>query len=267
MLLEESCMNDKEVLKIENLFVHFGTGSKKEAVNGVSLTVQKGKITALIGESGCGKTTVALAVMGLLGKQDEVKWSKLEICQNMIQNISFRKWQFIRGNKVSMIFQDPLDSLDPLFTVGNQIIEGIRSHQKVSKKQAYNLAVKQLKNLQFEDAERIMKCYPFELSGGMCQRVMIAIAILARPGLLIADEPTTALDVTVQAEILKQIYQMSRNYNMGVLFITHDLGVVAEIADNVYIMHNGKIIEDGNVEKIFNHPVQNYTKALLESIL
>lgn len=267
MCLEKSYMNKSEVLKIKNLRVNFGKKKKQEVVNGIDLTVRSGKITALVGESGCGKTTASLAVMGLLDKNADVIWDDFVLDNESIESMKYKKWKQLRGKKVSMIFQDAVNSLDPVFRLENQIIEGILAHKKISKKKAYEIAIEQLKLLQFENPEKIMKSYPFELSGGMCQRVMIAIAVLMQPKLLIADEPTTALDVTIQAEILKQIYSLSHNSDMGVLFITHDLGVVAEIADYVYIMKNGEIIEKGTTEKIFNAPTNNYTKTLLEAMI
>ncbi|WP_324823973.1 ABC transporter ATP-binding protein [Sinanaerobacter sp. ZZT-01] len=257
-------MDKEAVLRLKNLEVSL---NEQKIVQGLDLSVHSGRITALVGESGCGKTTASLAVMGLLSKKAKINWDIFELDGEPLKTVDKKKWNRIRGNQISMIFQDSLDSLDPVFKLENQIIEGILAHKNISKKEAYRIGMEQLQLLQFDNPEAIMKSYPSELSGGMCQRVMIAIAVLMQPKLLIADEPTTALDVTLQAEILKQIYHLSRNSDMGVLFITHDLGVVAEIADDVYIMKNGKIIEAGTTKKIFERPENAYTKMLLKAMV
>lgn len=259
---------NKEGIQVQDLKVDFKLHDKIiHAVKNVNLCVKKGNITALVGESGSGKSVTSLAIMGLLSSNAMKTEGKIVIDGMDITSLNKKKRQEVNGSKVGMIFQDPVDSLNPLYTVGNQMTEGIIRHLKISKKEAKNKAMEYLKAVNLQNSEYLMKKYPFELSGGMCQRVMIAIAISLEPDYLIADEPTTALDVTVQKQILAEIYRLSREKSMGVLFITHDLGVVAEIADEVYIMQQGEIIESGNVYDIFHHPVCDYTKTLLNAIL
>ncbi len=259
---------NKEGLWVRGLKVDFKipTGVV-HAVKGVDLSVKKGRITALVGESGSGKSVTSLAMMGLL--PSNVLQAEGQVWADGEELLSLKKKERLKKNgaKMGMIFQDPVDSLNPLYSVGNQMIEGIRQHQKISKEQAREKAIAQLKAVNLSNPEYLMKKYPFELSGGMCQRVMIAIAMSLEPDYLIADEPTTALDVTVQRQILTEVYRMSKEKNVGVLFITHDLGVVAEIADEVYIMQDGKMVESGDVFQIFEHPACEYTKILLNSIL
>lgn len=245
--------------KIEDGVVH--------ALKGVDLSVKKGKITALVGESGSGKSVTSLAVMGLLASNTLLCEGTITIDGKEVSKLSKKERQSTNGSIVGMIFQDPVDSLNPLYTVGNQMIEGLVHHQKLTKAEAREKAISQLRAVNLQNPEALMKKYPFELSGGMCQRVMIALTMSLEPQYLIADEPTTALDVTVQKQILSEIYRMSREKNVGVLFITHDLGVVAEIADEVFIMQHGEVVESGDVYEIFNHPVNAYTKTLLNAIL
>lgn len=256
-----------EVLRIKNLQVDFKLYNEVfHVVRDVNITVKKGKITALVGESGSGKSVTSLAVMDLLDRNACIKSGEIFVAGMDTRKVGKKERRKICTDHIGIIFQDPEDSLDPLYTVGNQLIESVRIHKKTSKKKSYKIAVELLQSMQFSNPEMIMRKYPFELSGGMCQRIMIAIAIIGQPHLLIADEPTTALDVTVQAYILKQIQKMSKDTDMGVLFITHDLGVVAEIANDIFIMKNGVIVESGTVEEIFHNPQQEYTKTLIQAI-
>lgn len=261
------CLRNDQLL-VQDLYVEFQTDEKiVHAVNGVNLQIPKGKITALVGESGSGKSVTSLAVMGLLPDNGKVTRGSIIVDGIDLQELSKKQRNRMNGTKMGMIFQDPSASLDPLFTVGNQMTEGIRAHHRISKKEAWGMAQTYLDAVHLPDTARIMKKYPFELSGGMCQRVMIAATMALQPDYLIADEPTTALDVTVQRQILTEIYRLSRQKGVGVLFITHDLGVVAEIADQVYIMQNGKVVEAAEVVQIFHSPSHPYTKQLLAAIL
>ena len=257
---------ENKTLKIQNLRVDFLTKTGTiQAVKGVNLTVPKGKITALVGESGSGKSVTSLAVLGLLPRNGKIVEGEITAEGMEFGKLSKEQKKRWNGSTVGMIFQDPSASLNPLYTVGNQITEGIRQRQKMKKEEAEKLALSYLKAVKLPNPKQLMKKYPFELSGGMCQRVMIAIAMALKPKYLIADEPTTALDVTVQRQILSEIYRMSREQKMGILFITHDLGVVAEIADQVYIMQVGEIVESAPVDEIFHRPTQPYTKNRLSA--
>ena len=259
---------ENKTLKIQNLRVDFLTKTGTiQAVKGVNLTVPKGKITALVGESGSGKSVTSLAVLGLLPRNGKIVEGEITAEGMEFGKLSKEQKKRWNGSTVGMIFQDPSASLNPLYTVGKKITEGIRQRQKMKKEEAEKLALSYLKAVKLPNPKQLMKKYPFELSGGMCQRVMIAIAMALKPKYLIADEPTTALDVTVQRQILSEIYRMSREQKMGILFITHDLGVVAEIADQVYIMQVGEIVEAAPVDEIFHRPTHPYTKKLLSAIL
>lgn len=259
---------NKKCLQIQNLKVDYKVSTGiVHAVKNVNLEVKPGQISALVGESGSGKSVTSLAVMGLLSSNLESLEGNIWIDGQDILTLDKKKRELLKGKKIGMIFQDPVDSLNPLYTVGNQMIEGIRRHHKVRKEEAKKKAIEYLAAVNLPHPEALMKKYPFELSGGMCQRVMIAIVMSLEPDYLIADEPTTALDVTVQKQILAELYQMSRKKNIGILFITHDLGVVAEIADEVYIMQQGEIVESGNVYRIFENPSSEYTKMLLNAML
>ena len=255
-------------LTVTDLHVEFYTSEGVvRALNGVSLEVQRGKITALVGESGSGKSVTSLAIMDLLPANGKVVKGDIRTGDIHFKDLSPKQRQKLNGTLMGMIFQDPLASLNPLYTVGNQMSEGLLCHYKINRKEAVEKSVSYLEAVDLQNPEQLMKKYPHELSGGMRQRVMIAIAMALHPTFLIADEPTTALDVTVQRQILSEIYQMSKKENVGVLFITHDLGVVAEIADYVYIMQDGEIVEDADVDTVFHHPKHYYTKQLLNAIL
>ena len=257
-----------KLLQVNDLTTEFtGDFGKKISVDHVSFDVAEGETVCIVGESGCGKSVTSLSIMGLLGRGGAVVDGSVLFANKNLLDMDEKQLDTIRGNQMTMIFQDPLTSLNPVFTIGSQITESIRIHMHLSKKEAGERAVTILEKVGMPDARAAMKKYPHMLSGGMRQRVMIAMALCCNPKLLIADEPTTALDVTVQKQILEEIYQLSRKENLGVLFITHDLGVVAEIADDVSIMKDGEIVENGTVEEIFYHPQHSYTKKLLDAVL
>ncbi|SFP98879.1 peptide/nickel transport system ATP-binding protein/oligopeptide transport system ATP-binding protein [Caldicoprobacter faecalis] len=259
---------NEQILRINDLAVHFYMDKRiVPAVDGVSFSVSRGETLGLVGESGCGKSVTALSIMRLLPSpparivRGEI-WFKGE---NLLDktNEEMRK---IRGNDISMIFQEPMTSLNPVFTVGCQISEVIMQHQNVSKKEALERAIEMLRMVKIPLPEKRIKQYPHQLSGGMRQRVMIAMALACNPELLIADEPTTALDVTIEAQILELINELKERFGSSVIMITHDLGVVAEIADKVAVMYSGRILEQADVHSIFNNPKHPYTQGLLETI-
>lgn len=240
-------------------------GQTIRAVEDLNLTARAGQITALVGESGSGKSATSLTVMGLEDRNARIRGGMVYLSGMETLTLPKRQRRLFVSRHAGMIFQEPMDSLNPLFTVGYQLIEAARIHEKLTRRQAYALAVDQLRAVSLQQPEELMKQYPFMLSGGMCQRVMIAIASISRPPLLIADEPTTALDVTVQDQILRLLDDMRRRENMAILLITHDLGVVAELADQVYIMQNGHIVESGEVFHVFEHPNHPYTCQLMDA--
>ena len=255
------------VLLAKDISVQFTTEKGYvQAVKHISIEVHQGKITALIGQSGSGKSATAMAIAGILDSNGTMTSGEIYLQNQDISKLKGKALRAYRGKHLGMVFQEPMESLNPLLKIEEQIYQTLRLTQKLNKKQAKQKAIALLEQVGLPEPEKILKKYPFELSGGMCQRVMIAIAICLNPSLLIADEPTTALDVTVQCQILQQIQYMCKEYNMGVLFITHDLGIVAEIADDVYVMKNGEIVEYNNVFSLFSEPKHPYTKALLKAI-
>ncbi|MDO4647812.1 MAG: ABC transporter ATP-binding protein [Eubacteriales bacterium] len=261
------CLQNSSV-QVKNLSVDFKTShGLVHAVKDVNIQISKGKIHALVGESGSGKSVTSLAIMNLLANNGKVTGGEILLGEKDLLKMSRKERNKYMGNTFGMIFQDPTASLDPLFTVGDLMTEGLIEKGKMTKKEARELAIESLKAVNLANPEYLMSKRPFELSGGMCQRVMIAIVMSMRPEFLIADEPTTALDVTVQKQILEQIYEICHEKNIGILFITHDLGVVAEIADEVSIMQDGVIVESGTVEEIFYHAKHEYTKRLLDAVL
>ena len=256
------------LLEIENLSTFFHTEDNiVKSVRNVDLAIHKGETLALVGESGCGKSVTALSVMRLIptppGRFESGRI--LFKGQNLLQT-SKAEMQNIRGNEISMIFQEPMTSLNPIFTIGNQIMEAIRLHQDKTESQARELALQVLRQVAIPSPESRIDQYPHELSGGMKQRVMIAMAIVCRPALLIADEPTTALDVTIQAQILDLLDQLRKETQMAILLITHNLGIVAQYADQVAVMYSGKVVESAPVEELFSSPVHPYTRGLLNSL-
>ena len=257
-----------ELLSIKNLQTHFFTHEGTvRAVNGVNLTVAKGETLGVVGESGCGKSVTALSIMRLIPDPPGriVGGEILFEGQNLFE-LSEREMRDIRGRKISMIFQEPMTSLDPVFTIGHEIIETLQLHQGLRSEKARESAVEALRTVGMPDAEKRASNYPHELSGGMRQRAMIAMALACNPSLLIADEPTTALDVTIQAQILQLMNDLKDKFGTAVMIITHDLGVVAEMCDNVAVMYAGYVVEYTDVERLFDNPLHPYTRGLKKSI-
>nr|WP_246233319.1 ABC transporter ATP-binding protein [Aurantimonas aggregata] len=236
------------------------------AVDGVDLAVERGRTLCIVGESGCGKSILSLSVMGLVPTPGRIAQGEIFFEGRNIAGLSPADMRTIRGNQIAMIFQEPMTSLNPVHTVGFQIVEAIRAHQRVSSKAARALALESLKKVRIPSPERRLDEYPHQLSGGMRQRVMIAMALSCEPTLLIADEPTTALDVTIQAQILNLLRDLQAETGMAIVLITHDLGVVAEIADDVAVMYAGKVVERGSVGDIFDDPQHPYTLGLMGSM-
>lgn len=257
------------LLEVKNLTVSYFTyAGEIQSVRGVDFTVDAGKTVAVVGESGCGKSVSAKAIMGLIEKPGKIKEeSEIIFDGKRISDYSLKEWNTFRGNECSMIFQDALVSLNPTMNIGKQIIENLENHDsKMPKEKMYEKAEQILKAVGIADAKACLKKYPHELSGGMRQRVMIAMAMVLEPKLLIADEPTTALDVTIQAQILELMKELQKKMNMSIIMITHDLGIVADIADEIIVMYAGKVVEKGNCEDIFNQPKHPYTWALMNSV-
>lgn len=248
-------------------YFHMRQGKIAKAVDDVSFSIKKGETVALVGESGSGKSITSLSIMRLIpSPPGEIVEGSIKLEGKELLTLSEREMCNVRGKEIGMIFQEPMTSLDPVFTIGSQIVESMMEHQKLKKKEAYKKAVDLLKIVGFSRAEKIIKEYPHQLSGGMRQRVMIAIAMSCNPKLLIADEPTTALDVTVQAQILNLMVDMKEKFDSSILLITHDLGVVAEVADRVLVMYGGQIVEEASTKDLFLKTKHPYTTALLKTI-
>ncbi len=259
-------MAENFVLEVKNLKTYFHSDNGLlPAVDDVSFQLKPGETLGIVGESGSGKSVTSLSIMGLIPKPPgEVRGSIIYKGQDIVQ-ASEKKLREIRGNEIAMIFQEPMTSLNPVFTIGNQMIEAIRLHTSLSKKEAHHKGIEMLKLVGIPRAEEIMGEYPHQLSGGMRQRVMIAMAMSLNPSILIADEPTTALDVTIQAQILDLMRNLKKDYNTSILLITHDLGVVAEMCQRVVVMYGGKVVEEGDVRTIFKEPKHPYTIGLIKS--
>jgi peptide/nickel transport system ATP-binding protein len=256
------------ILRIKDLKVSFQSGKKLvPAVDGISFELKDGEILGIVGESGSGKSVTSLATMGLIpSPPGKIENGQIIFEGKDLKNISEKEWRKIRGNQISMIFQEPMTSLNPLFTIGNQLMEAIRLHTDLSKREANVRSIELLKLVGIPRAEGILKEHPHQLSGGMRQRVMIAMAMACNPRVLIADEPTTALDVTIQAQILALMKDLNKKTNTSIILITHDLGVVAEICERVIVMYSGQIVEQGDVRTILKNPQHPYTKGLLKSV-
>ena len=255
------------LLSVKNLSTEFPV--KKgivRAVEDVSFDVDQGEILAIVGESGSSKSVTSLSIMGLLAEPGHVAGGSLEFEGKDLATLSEKQYRELRGNDMAMIFQEPMTSLNPVYRVGNQIVEAIRTHEKVSKAEAKDRAVDLLRKVGIPSPEARINDYPHQMSGGMRQRVMIAMALACNPKLLIADEPTTALDVTIQAQILDLLRRLRDDTGMAVLLITHDLGVVSETADRVVVMYCGQVVEEAEVRTLFDHPMHPYTLGLLKSI-
>lgn len=261
-------MSEKKspILEVRDLTVEFKVqDGMVKAVNGLSFKIYDGEIVGIVGESGSGKSQTMLALMGLLASNGKISGSVKFLGQELV-GLSTGKLNKIRGDQIAMIFQDPMTSLNPYLTISSQMTEILMLHKKLSRKEALSEAIKMLERVKIPDAKNRINLYPHEFSGGMRQRVMIAMMLLTRPKLLIADEPTTALDVTVQAQILELLKELRQEFNMSIIFITHDMGVVANLCDRVNVMYGGWLMETASINEIFDNPQHPYTKALLDSI-
>ncbi len=257
----------ENLLDVRDLKTSFNTKfGEVQAVRGISFQLTKGEIVGVVGESGCGKSITMMSIMRLLDKNGYIKDGRVFFEGNDISKIAEKEMSKIRGNNIAMIFQDPMTSLNPLLTIGNQIMEPLIIHKKLSKKEAFKKGVELLRLVNIPNPEKRMKQYPHEFSGGMRQRAMIAMALSCDPKLIIADEPTTALDVTIQAQILEIMKDIKEKLGTSIIFITHDLGVVADICDRVNVMYGGLIIEKGDINNIFDDPKHPYTWGLLDSV-
>jgi len=258
-----------ELLRVEHLTTQFRVDKNKiiKAVDNVSFSIDEGETLAIVGESGSGKSVTALSIMRLVpSPPGSIAGGEVFFKKQDLLKLSQKKMRAVRGNRISMIFQEPMTSLNPVFTVGSQIVEAIRLHMKLGEREARQRAIELLRSVEIPDPEKRLKTYPHQLSGGMRQRVMICMALSCNPKLLIADEPTTALDVTIQAQILDLIRKIRDEEKTAVLFITHDLGVVADIAHRAIVMYAGNIMEMGRVRDMFRNPLHPYTKGLLSAI-
>ncbi len=256
-----------KLLEVKDLHTSFFTPSGEvKAVNGISFSLEKGKVLGIVGESGSGKSVSAYSILQILAGTGRIVSGSIKYMDQELVDAPKEKLNEIRGNKISIIFQDPMTSLNPVFTIGNQLMEAIMLHTDRDKKQAKERAIEMLRLVGVNEPEKRIKQYPHEFSGGMRQRVMIAMALACEPDILIADEPTTALDVTIQAQILDLIKDLQKQLGMAVILITHDLGVVAEMCDEVIVMYAGEVCERGTADEIFYNPRHEYTKGLLRSI-
>lgn len=255
------------ILTVNNLQTSFRTEDGEVTVlDGVSFQIKKGETLGVVGESGCGKSVTSLSIMGLLPRTARIKQGEILFNESNLVSLSAEQMRRIRGKEIAMIFQEPMTSLNPVYTIGSQIMELVLNHTSMSKKEAKQHAITMLKLVGIPRAEQIVDEYPHQLSGGMRQRVMIAMAMSCNPSLLIADEPTTALDVTIQAQILDLMRDLQQKRDMTIMLITHDLGVVAEMCDRVVVMYAGQVVEEAEVEVLFDRPKHPYTIGLLDSI-
>ena len=255
------------LLEVRDLRTSFFTDAGEvRAVNGVSFNLERGRVLGIVGESGSGKSVTAYSIMQILAGTGKIVGGSIKFDGQELVGVGEKVMKDIRGNKISIIFQDPMTSLNPTYTIGRQLMEAILLHTDRNKQQAYDRAVEMLRLVNVNEPEKRMKQYPYEFSGGMRQRVMIAMALACEPDILIADEPTTALDVTIQAQILELMKSLQEELGMAIIMITHDLGVVAQLCDEVIVMYAGSICEQGSADEIFYSPKHEYTKGLLRSI-
>jgi len=258
---------DDSILEVRDLVVHYADGSRRiKAVDGVSLSLRRGSVLALVGESGCGKTTVALAVLGLLPDSAAVIGGRVRFAGHDLLLLGRDRLRRMRGREISMIFQDPVAGLNPVLSVGEQVEEIIAAHTTATKGETRRMVYEALRRAGLTEPEQLARQYPYQLSGGMCQRVLIAIATVLNPKVIIADEPTSALDVTVQAGILSELDRLRRERGTSILLITHDLGVVAQMADEVAVMYAGRIAEEGWTRDVLRRPLHPYTWSLLATL-
>ena len=256
-----------KLIEVKDLRVSFFTpAGEVKAVNGISFELERGKVLGIVGESGSGKSVTAYSIMQILAGTGKIVGGSIKLDGQELVGAGEKVMKTVRGNKISIIFQDPMTSLNPTYTIGHQLVEAIVLHTDRDRKQAWERAVEMLRLVNVNEPEKRMKQYPFEFSGGMRQRVMIAMALACEPDILIADEPTTALDVTIQAQILELMQQLQQDLGMAIIMITHDLGVVAQLCDEVIVMYAGSICEQGTADEIFYNPRHEYTKGLLRSI-
>ncbi|WP_055669814.1 ABC transporter ATP-binding protein [Desnuesiella massiliensis] len=259
--------NRNKIIEVKNLYVTFNTfAGKVHAVRGVSFDLYKGETLAIVGESGSGKSVTSKSIMGILSKNANIERGEILYDNKDLTKLQDKEFSNIRGSEIGMIFQDPMSSLDPVMKIGKQITEVLRIKHKISKEESKAKAIDLMKAVGIPQAEKRYNQYPFQFSGGMRQRIVIAAALASNPDILICDEPTTALDVTIQAQILELIKDIQREKNLSVMFITHDLGVVANVADRIAVMYAGKIVEYGTTEDIFYNPQHPYTWSLLSSM-
>ncbi len=263
-----SAADSRVMLQVDDLRVRFTTeDGELTAVDAASFEVRAGEVVAIVGESGCGKSVTAQTIMGLTRVENAEASGSIRFDGEELLKASDEELRRVRGNRISMIFQDPMTSFNPYYRIGHQIVEQIQAHRDISDEEAMEIAVKMLKSVGIPDAEQRARSYPHEFSGGMRQRAMIAMALCLDPEMLIADEPTTALDVTIQTQILQLLLELNQRYGLAVVLITHDLGVVAEIADRVLVMYAGRVVEEGTLEEIFYDPQHPYTWGLLGSLM
>ncbi|MEC4558581.1 MAG: ABC transporter ATP-binding protein ['Conium maculatum' witches'-broom phytoplasma] len=256
------------LLKVNNLHTYFQTDNGLvKAVQGVSFELNKNKSLGIIGESGSGKTQIVMSILQLLKENQTIYEGQIIFKDQIISTFNDQEMEKIRGDKIAMIFQDPVAGLNPVLKIKKQIMEVLIIHRQMSSERAFQQALKLLKLVEINDPERVMSSYPYQLSGGMCQRVMIAIALACEPEILIADEPTTAIDVLVQKEILQLIKNLQKKHKMALLFITHDLGVVSRVADNIIVLYKGQIVEKASSSVLLKNPLHPYTKKLLNDFL
>lgn len=258
---------DAPILEIKGLKTHFLTDNGSvPAVNGVDFHLHKGEVLGIVGESGCGKSVTSLSIMQLVQHPGKIVGGEIVFKGENLVHASEKRMRQVRGNQIGMIFQEPMTSLNPVFKIGNQLIEAVTIHHKLSKSEARKRAADMLKLVGLPRADELLNEYPHQLSGGMRQRVMIAMAMICKPEVLIADEPTTALDVTIQAQILELMKKLNKEMNTSIIMITHDLGVVAEMCDRIAVMYSGKVVEEGKTKDLFKNPQHPYTKGLIESV-
>ena len=256
-----------KVLEVNHLVATFAIAKKEYPVlRDLSFYVDRGETLCIVGESGCGKSVTTLAVMDLLPNNGRIVSGSIKLNDTELVGMGKKERAGYRGSHMGMVFQEPMTALNPLLTIGHQLTESIILHRQVNKKEAYEIAIEYMKKVGMSNPEERMKQYPFQLSGGLRQRVLIAMVVSVNPELLIADEPTTALDVTIQKQVLQIIHKLKKEMDAGVLFITHDLGVVAEIADRVIVLYSGKKVEEGRVTDIFDHPRHPYTIGLFNAV-